>query len=283
MKFSIVIPTFNGATYVDDAIQSALRQTRPADEIIVSDDNSQDDTLSICQAYGDRIKIHTNPDGPSGFVNGWNNAVDLATGDYVSVLHQDDTLEPTFLEEAEKGFTKYPKAKYLFAPCNYINEKGSIISSPGYCNGRIVHYSGKQYIKAYYTFGTPNIHRCPGVIIHSDVLSKCRFRPEAGHIADDDFFYRVGQYTDIIGVMSPLANYRIHASSVTGSMNDILLSKKLLEDYDFQLNHFGENILFDHADRQFFKYWKYRHLRRVLGYSIKHINLKLFLFALKHI
>lgn len=57
LTFSIVIPTYNGSDYIEQALQSALAQTRPADEIIVSDDNSTDATLEICRKYADRIKI----------------------------------------------------------------------------------------------------------------------------------------------------------------------------------------------------------------------------------
>lgn len=90
MTFSIIIPTYNGASYVREAIESALSQTRPADEVIISDDNSKDNTVDICRSYGPRVKIYQNPDGPSGFVNGWNNAISHAESEFIVILHQDD-------------------------------------------------------------------------------------------------------------------------------------------------------------------------------------------------
>ena len=75
MTISVVIPTYNGSRFVESAIQSVLNQTRPADEIIISDDNSKDNTLEICSQFGDKVKIYRNENGPSGFVNGWNNAI----------------------------------------------------------------------------------------------------------------------------------------------------------------------------------------------------------------
>ena len=53
--FSIVIPTYNGADFIEQALLSALNQTRKADEIIISDDNSTDETIDICQRYKDKI------------------------------------------------------------------------------------------------------------------------------------------------------------------------------------------------------------------------------------
>lgn len=108
MTFSIVIPTYNGMLFVEKAIQSALAQTRKADEIIISDDNSTDDTLAICKKYKSQIKIYINPNGPSGFVNGWNNAIQYCTSDYIAILHQDDIFAPNFLEEIEHALNIYP-------------------------------------------------------------------------------------------------------------------------------------------------------------------------------
>lgn len=253
MTFSIVIPTYNGADFVEQALLSALSQTRSADEIIISDDNSTDKTLTICQKYTDRIKIYTNAQGPSGFVNGWNNAISKATGDFISILHQDDIIKPDFLEEIEKALELYPDVKHLFAPCNYINEKGEILQEPDYCTGEIKKYSGREYVKAYQTVGHPHIHRCPGVATHRDIFKVCTYRKEAGHIADDDFFYRVGQYTDIVGILKPLASYRLHQKSETGHLSNNILIQRLANDYIYQLNQFSNNSVFDKSALEYFK------------------------------
>ena len=245
MTFSIVIPTYNGADFIEQALQSALAQTRPADEIVISDDNSTDTTLEICQKYANRIKIYSNPRGPSGFVDGWNNAIAKATSEYISILHQDDVLAPTFLAEIEKALHIYPDVKHLFVPCNNIDATNHILQEPDYCSGEIKRYTGREYVKAYQTIGHPHIHRCPGVVTHRSIFSLCQYREEAGHIADDDFFYRVGQYTDVVGILKPLASYRLHNKSETGHISNHKLIQRLASDYIFQLKHFSENFIFD--------------------------------------
>ncbi len=243
MTFAIVIPTYNGATYIEEALLSALQQQRQADEVIVSDDNSSDETLSICEKYKNRIKIYTNHQGPSGFVNGWNKAIAHSTSDYISILHQDDRLKPDFLAEIEQALYKYPYVKHLFTPCNYIDDKGVTLQIADYCDGSIRLYDRERYIAAYQQIGHPHIHRCPGVVTHRSIFQKCRYRPEAGHIADDDFFYRVGEYTDIVGVLKPLAAYRLHTSSETGRLKDVELIRRLARDYLYQLNYWRDNPL----------------------------------------
>ena len=187
MTFSIVIPTYNGADFVEQALLSALNQSRPADEIVISDDNSSDDTLAICQKYTDRIKIYRNLQGPSGFVNGWNHAIEKATGEYISILHQDDLLASTFLEEVEKALVVYPDVKHLFVPCNFIDGDGNSLQEPDYCTGEIKRYTGIEYVRAYQTIGHPHIHRCPGVVTRRDIFKVCQYRKEAGHIGTPFF------------------------------------------------------------------------------------------------
>ncbi len=235
MTFSIVIPSYNGSAFIDQALRSALDQTRRPDEIVLSDDNSNDRTLEIAERYADKVRIVRNPNGPSGFVNGWNHAIDQASSDFVVLLHQDDLLYPTFLEEAEAVLKKYPEVKHLFAACDYIDETGNILQKPDYCNGETVLYDWTAYVKAYQQIGHPHIHRCPGVVTHRDILQRCRYNPEAGHIADDDFFFRVGRFTPVAGILKPLAAYRHHVGSETGHLTNTQLESRLARDYLFQL------------------------------------------------
>lgn len=236
MKFTILIPTYNGSAYIEETLLSAINQTRKADTIIVSDDNSTDNTLEICSRYKEFVHIHKNENGPSGFVNGWNNAIRLVDDGYIAILHQDDLLAPSFLEEAEKAFEANPDVKHFFVSCNYIDGDGIVKRSPDYCDGSTHRYSGIEYADAYRVIGSPHIHRCPGVITHRSIFDVCQYRSEAGHIADDDFFYRVGQYTDVVGILKPLASYREHEKSETGHLANIKLVSRLANDYIYQVS-----------------------------------------------
>lgn len=281
MTFSVVIPTYNGADFVALAIESVLNQTRPADEVIVSDDNSSDQTLAICQQYGNRIKVFQNPNGPSGFVTGWNNAIAYATSDYISILHQDDLLASTFLMEAERAFNQYPQAKHLFVPCNYIDRDGNIMVKPDYCDNTIRCYKEHEYVKAYCTIGTPHVHRCPGVITHRDIFKVCQYRNCAGHIADNDFFFRVGQYTDVIGILKPLAFYRIHKESETGHLKDRILVRRLYKGYGFLLKDYRKTKDCDDFLIKYIKDNKNEYLKHLLGYGLKHGYFSDILYALR--
>lgn len=283
MSFSIVIPAYNGSEFIEQAILSALSQTRPADEIIVSDDNSSDSTLEIARKYGDKLKVFSNPDGPSGFVNGWNNAIAHATGDYIAILHQDDLLYPEFLEEIESALLSNPGVLHFFTPCEHIDEYNQVISSTGVtiCNGKTIRYKGAEYAEAY-EFAPEHIHRCPGVVSHRDLFKSCRYRVEAGHIADDDFFLRVGNYTDVVGIMKPLAAYREHTGSETGHLSFLDLNKRLLRDYNFQLKNAEENPLLTKGILKLFRHRRKCFIHRLIIFGIKQRSWSHISYALRN-
>lgn len=271
---SIVIPTYNGERYIEETILSVLSQTSLPDEIIISDDNSTDTTIDICNKYNDKIKIYINSKGPSGFVNGWNKAINHAKGDFICILHQDDKLSLTFIEEIRKSIKEWPDVKHFFAACKYIDERNNIIEKhQPFINNKIFKFSGQEYTNLYEL--TPgHIHRCPGVVTHKSIFDLCKYRTEAGHIADDDFFLRVGNFTDVVGILKPLAFYREHKGSETGHLEDIQLCERLINDYNFQIRHSKDNPLISDDLLGLFKNLEYKYIKRFGGYSLKSMDLK---------
>jgi glycosyltransferase involved in cell wall biosynthesis len=94
--FSIVIPAYQAAEVVGDAVRSALEQTVHAREVIVCDDGSTDDLDAALAAYLDRIVVVRRPNG--GPAAARNAAIAAASGEFVAMLDADDVYEPTRLE-----------------------------------------------------------------------------------------------------------------------------------------------------------------------------------------
>ena len=98
---SICIPTFNGAAYIRECVESALAQTFSNVEVIIADDASTDDTTAIATqlaSVDSRVRVSCNTTN-LGLVRNWNRAIGLATGAWVKLLFQDDLLDPQYLEE----------------------------------------------------------------------------------------------------------------------------------------------------------------------------------------
>lgn len=102
---SIVMTTYNGGRYVADQIRSILAQTYPIGELIVQDDGSTDQTLSIVEAFAtedSRVKLYRNAENL-----GWNrnfiSAIKKAQGDFIALSDQDDIWFPEKIEKLMAG------------------------------------------------------------------------------------------------------------------------------------------------------------------------------------
>ena len=96
-KISVCMATFNGANYLFDQILSILKQLRPGDELIISDNGSTDESLNIIREFNDnRIKLlHCKT---VGVVQNFQNALQSASGEYIFLSDQDDIWMPGRVE-----------------------------------------------------------------------------------------------------------------------------------------------------------------------------------------
>src|ERR1700712_1052931 len=87
---SVCIATYNGAGFIDKQIGSIINQLKQEDEIIISDDNSTDETITLIEAFADaRIKVFKNKLKP-GPVGNFENAITHAQGEIIFLADQDD-------------------------------------------------------------------------------------------------------------------------------------------------------------------------------------------------
>jgi len=100
-SIAAVIPTYNRATLVERALDSALEQRRPPDEIIVVDDGSTDGTAAVVAAYGDQVTLITQPRLGQSRVR--NLCVERSRSDYVAFLDSDDLWDASHLMRMERA------------------------------------------------------------------------------------------------------------------------------------------------------------------------------------
>ncbi|WP_445240669.1 glycosyltransferase [Microcoleus vaginatus] len=117
-KVSICIPTYNGEAFIGEAINSALAQTYPNIELIISDDGSTDETVAIAQSFQSqtsvdfRIILHRN----YGLSQNWNFCISQAKGQYIKFLFQDDLLAPECIEKMVAVAQQNPEIGMVFSP-----------------------------------------------------------------------------------------------------------------------------------------------------------------------
>ncbi len=137
MKISILINNFNKGPWLRECVDSALRQTRPANEIIVYDDGSTDDSLSILRSYRDRITLIEGAHNSSqyGLANQHSaiHASLLASqGDHIHLLDGDDAFLPGRIESYERLWLTQPDAVMVHAPIETIDGNGCPLKSDGH-------------------------------------------------------------------------------------------------------------------------------------------------------
>ncbi len=107
--FSVIIPLYNKSPYIKKAINSVLTQTYSDFELLIINDGSTDDSLSIVQQFSDsRIKIYSQKN--AGVSAARNNGVKKANFDYIAFLDADDWWHKDFLKEMKSLITQFPDA-----------------------------------------------------------------------------------------------------------------------------------------------------------------------------
>ncbi len=124
---SIVIASFNRAPLVARAVRSALAQTYPEIEVIVSDDCSTDDTIAVLASISDsRLQVHPQAKNLGCWGN-WTAAVRLAKGEFLIFLGDDDELTSNFVEVHLASFEAHPESDVVFSPMIDLTLEGKTI------------------------------------------------------------------------------------------------------------------------------------------------------------
>lgn len=139
-KFSVILPLYNKAPFVKNAVESVLLQTYNEWELIVIDDGSTDNSYAIVETVlldwgGDNVKLIKQSNSGVGATR--NNGVKMAKYDYLCFLDADDWYEPTFLEEMVQFISEYPDAGIYATDYYYVKNKKKRVdhkADTGYIN-----------------------------------------------------------------------------------------------------------------------------------------------------
>jgi len=115
MRTSCLINNYNYAKYVAEAIDSALDQTVPFDEIVVVDDGSTDDSLRIIHArFGSNPRVKIVAKENQGQLSSFNEGFLASSGEIVFFLDADDVYEKDYLEQALAFYDRHRRCDFLF-------------------------------------------------------------------------------------------------------------------------------------------------------------------------
>lgn len=128
---SVIVPVHNAEAYLDECIQSIIKQTYKNMEIILIDDCSVDKSAQICDNYAqkdDRIKVfHRKTKGGEGGAVARNQGINQATGDLLYFLDSDDYIEEDMLENMH-ALMKKEKSQCVVTSFHYVDAGGTELS-----------------------------------------------------------------------------------------------------------------------------------------------------------
>lgn len=224
-SFSVIIAVYNGERTISNAIDSILKQSFPAKEIIVIDDGSTDNTKKQIEAFGDKLNYHYQEN--AGVSIARNRGVEIATGDWICFLDADDWYYEKRLQWHAELLEKYPTLDFLTGNFDYIDENGQTIRQSMQSTA-----AGKKILAL---AGKNKYFIMEGILIndfieqhfgdtHTLSLRKQTFLQLGGYPAgvavceDIHFLIRLCALSKKIGVVTvPMAAYFIHQSSATRS------------------------------------------------------------------
>ena len=160
-QFCVVIPTKNRCQYLRHALRSILRQTYRDLTVVVSDNNSSDDTRDFVCSISDSRLRYVNPGQSLSIVDNWNFALSHAMGEFVLLLSDDDYLLPGMLQDARSIISQDPTVDIVgFARnCGYTypmpSGTGNACTwvSPAYYSARYV--DPQDYTRRFFQLSNP--------------------------------------------------------------------------------------------------------------------------------
>ena len=114
-KISVIIPAYNHAEYIEEAINSVLNQTYPVYEIIVVDDGSTDNTLEVLEKFK---KIIIKKNKHQGHIQTINDGLKMVTGDFIAFIDADDVWVNTKNEVQLNLLNTNPDVDIVFGYCH---------------------------------------------------------------------------------------------------------------------------------------------------------------------
>jgi glycosyltransferase involved in cell wall biosynthesis len=209
-KVSVVIPSYNRAEFVGQAIQSVLDQTWPNLELVVVDDGSTDHSMDVLRGFGDRIQVLTHPQhenhGQSASIN---LGLQHTDGQYVAILDSDDWWEKNKLERQVNYLQSHPEIGLVYGNGWSVSANGEKLFRFYESDHREESDPARVLQDCY--FLVPN-----NSLFRRDVLTKTGLFDESLRSAQDhDMAIRMAESTRIGYIPDEIFFYRRHEDSIS--------------------------------------------------------------------
>jgi len=220
---SICVPTYNNAAYLRQCLDSIAAQTYDNIEVIIGDDGSRDDTLSIAREYVERygFRLHCN-EANKGAGETSSILVKMARGEYVAVYHSDDVYASAIVAESVAVLNNDANIGMIGTMANIINGNGNAIGEFR------LHEALKLLRRSKFSFneimlgvllngGNDIILVTPSVMVRKNIYDELGgFNADKYRSAYDyEMWLRIAKKYNIAVIEKKLMSYRIHENQIS--------------------------------------------------------------------
>lgn len=193
---SVVMPNYNHAQFLPQAIEGIAAQSRPPDEFLILDDASTDHSLQTIEPYLKQypfirlIRHERN----QGVVAAHQRLFAEARGDYLFAAAADDIRQPGFFEQAMQIAARYPHAGLIFGAVGIVDPQGQGVDRIEVRNWHEPLYADPdRFMREYLVAELPSHSACSGTIYRRNALMEVGgYRNELGSWADTFAFRAIG-------------------------------------------------------------------------------------------
>lgn len=215
VNVSVCIPVFNPGAYLSRAISSVLCQSYPDYELIIVDDGSTEPVASVVHQFDDtRIWYYQNAHN-LGLVANWNRCIELSSGDYITIFHQDDLMNRENLASKVAVLDRHSDVGLVYSDITRINADDRFV--------------GKHYIKQpdrdlvmtgatlfAMVAETGNPIACPAVMVRRACYRQLGgFDSRLPFATDLEMWLRIARSYAVAYVAQPLVSHRVHSKQET--------------------------------------------------------------------
>jgi glycosyltransferase involved in cell wall biosynthesis len=213
--WSVMIPTYNRTTYLEQTLRSILEQDPGPDEMqieVIDNFSTETDPAALVRRVaGDRVTVYRQP---KLVPDNWNACIRRARGQWVHILHDDDLVLPGFYAHLQEGIEREPAVGAAWSRYVRVDEQGDWLSLSD-----IERRPAGILADWIQRIGVAQLIQCPAIVTKREVYETLGgFCPQAGNAVDWEMWKRIAVYYPVWYEPAILAGYRIHSSSGTSQV-----------------------------------------------------------------
>jgi glycosyltransferase involved in cell wall biosynthesis len=216
---SVLIPTYEYARFLPEAIESVLQQDFEDFELIIADDASTDDTAEVCKVYAQRDSriCFVRHEKNLGMVENWNWCLRKARGKYIKFLLADDRLNhPLALRRMVGILEKHPEVSLITSCRLIINEQSAPVCLKNGLGRKEKIFSKERILRRCFSLeGHSNLIGEPSAALFRRDQALRGFHGDYRQLVDFEMWLHLLQYGDLYYIGEPLCCFRRHPQQQT--------------------------------------------------------------------